>query len=88
MPKWDGGEAPMPSMEETEYGGHFPLGPASVDPMRNEDPKTLRTHERSRMAYLTGQEEDAEAQVKREIFYGNDRDFSDAPDVDPNSWPD
>lgn len=58
---------------ETEYAGTVPTTSSiqSLGPNGRE----LKTHEKLRLGYLTGQEEDPETKARPEFFQGNDRDY-------------
>lgn len=65
----------MADRTETEYAGTVPTRNSVQSLGPNE--RKLTTSERLRLLKLTGQDEDPEAMPKREIFYGNDREYPD-----------
>jgi hypothetical protein len=67
----------MAKSTESEYAGTVPTE-NSVQALGPEDRK-LKTHERLRLGYLTGQEEDPTAKAKPGFFYGVDEDY---PELD------
>lgn len=80
MPVRTGGDLPDPINTETEYAGKVPI-PNSVGDLGPDQARKLEPHERLRLGYLTGQEEDPYAPAKDGFMGGVDPDFPDHPDL-------
>lgn len=80
MPVRTGGDLPDPINTETEYAGKVPI-PNSVGDLGPDQARKLEPHEKLRLGYLTGQEEDPEAPAKDGFMGGVDPGFPDHPDL-------
>lgn len=80
MPVRTGGDLPDPINTETEYKGRVPL-PNAVQDLGPEGRK-LKGHERMRLGYLTGQEEDPYAPRESGFMFGVDSNYLEHPDMD------
>jgi hypothetical protein len=77
-----GGDLPDPINTETEYAGVVPIPNAVGDLGPNE--RQLEPHEKLRLGYLTGQEEDPWGDRKDGFMGGVDPDFPDHPELEDN----
>jgi hypothetical protein len=75
-----GGDLPDPINTETEYAGKVPM-PNTVGDLGPEDRSPLEPHEKLRLGYLTGQEEDPEAAAKEGFMGGVDPEFPEHPEL-------
>jgi hypothetical protein len=75
-----GGDIPDPINTETEYAGKVPM-PNSVGDL-GPNVRGLEPHEKMRLGYLTGQEEDPLAPAKDGFMGGVDPDFPDFPELE------
>jgi hypothetical protein len=73
MPVRTGGDLPDPINTETEYAGRVPMPNTVGDLGPNE--RLLEAHERLRLGYLTGQDEDPEAPREPGMMGGVDSRF-------------
>jgi hypothetical protein len=80
MPLRVGGDFPDPINTETEYAGKVPM-PNTVGDLGPEVRK-LEPHERLRLGYLTGQEEDPEAPRETGFMGGVDSRHPEHDDMD------
>lgn len=81
MPTRVGGE-PDPIRTETEYAGKVPM-PNTVGDL-GPDVRELKSHERLRLGYLTGQDEDPEAPREPGFMAGVDSRFPEHPELTEN----
>ena len=79
-----GGDLPDPINTETEYAGRVPISNTVGSRGPNERP--LKPSEKSRLGYLTGQDEDTEAERQPYFMAGVDTNYPPVPEqatVDP-----
>lgn len=79
MPVRTGGDIPDPINTETEYAGKVPM-PNTVGDLGPET-RLLKTHEKLRLGYLTGQDEDPEALREPGFMGGVDSNFPEHPEL-------
>lgn len=79
MPIRTGGDLPDPINTETEYAGRVPM-PNTVGDLGPEG-RVLKPHEKLRLGYLTGQEEDPEAPRETGMMGGVDSNFPEHPEL-------
>lgn len=85
MPTFVGGEEPLENTAaETEYGGTQPLPNAvqALGPSNGETTRNLENHEKLRLGYLTGQEEDPMAPRETGFMGGVDSNFPEHPELE------
>ena len=80
MPSLTGGDFPDPINTETEYKGKMPMPNTVTDLGPNE--RELEPHEKLRLGYLTGQDEDPEAPREPGFMGGVDSNFPEHEDMD------
>lgn len=74
-----GGDMPDPINTETEYAGRVPM-PNTVGDLGPEL-RELEPHEKLRLGYLTGQDEDPEAPREPGMMGGVDSNFPEHPEL-------
>lgn len=79
MPARTGGDLPDPINTETEYAGKVP----TTNSVTSLGPNTrkLKGHEKLRLGYLTGQEEDPDAPRESGFMFGVDSRYPAHPDM-------
>lgn len=80
MPVRTGGDLPDPINTETEYAGKVPM-PNTVG-YRGPEGRQLEPHERLRLGYLTGQDEDEFAPRETGMMGGVDSKFPEHPELE------
>jgi hypothetical protein len=80
MPQRVGGQEPDPDKDPTEYGGDLTL-PNTVQGLGPELGRKLENHEKLRLGYLTGQEEDPDAPRELGFMGGVDSNYPEHPDL-------